>query len=128
MNECLDENWQLIACPGGMPGATNLRDSPALTTLLRRQYDESKLIGAICASPAVILAHHNLLGSKQATCYPAGKFTSAIPHYSDTASVIVDGNLVTSQGPGTSLSFSIKLVELLFGEEKAQQIKKEMIA
>ena len=66
-------------------------------------------------------------GSKSATCYPVAKFTSAIGAYS-TSPVVVDGTLVTSQGPGTSLIFALKLVEILFGPEKARLISEEMIA
>jgi glucose-1-phosphate adenylyltransferase len=38
-----------------------------------------------------------------------------------------DGNVITSQGPATSLAFSLTLVELLFGKDKSQQIAKEML-
>jgi len=43
----------------------------------------------------------------------------------DTAEsrVVVDEKCVTSRGPGTALEFSLKLVELLYGEEKAGSIK-----
>ena len=63
IDDCVDESWELIACPGGMPGATNLRDSSSLRTLLLKQSENNKMIGAICASPAVILAHHGLIGA-----------------------------------------------------------------
>lgn len=109
-----------------MPGAVNLRDSTALKTLLLRQSAANKYVAAICASPAVILAHHGLVGDRRATCYPAPKFTAAISNYS-TNPVEVDGTLITSQGPGTSLQFSLQLVELLFGAEKAAQLRQEMI-
>eukprot|EP00966_Prymnesium_polylepis_P272905 6304791-Prymnesium_polylepis.1 len=42
-----------IALPGGMPGAEHLRDSAPLLTLLSRQASEGRLLGAVCASPAV---------------------------------------------------------------------------
>jgi 4-methyl-5(b-hydroxyethyl)-thiazole monophosphate biosynthesis len=41
--------------------------------------------------------------------------------------VVVDGNVITSQGPGTSLEFSLKLVEILFGVGKATELSKEML-
>eukprot|EP01036_Dinobryon_divergens_P029923 gene29923-39094_t len=128
IDDCIDESSELIACPGGMPGATNLRDSDSLRTLLVKQSENNKLIGAICASPAVILAHHGLIGTKSATCYPVAKFTTAIGGSYSNAPVVVDGTLVTSQGPGTSLLFSLKLVEILFGPEKARLLNEEMIA
>ncbi len=41
--------------------------------------------------------------------------------------VVVDGNVITSRGPGTSLEFSLRLVEELYGKEKAQELQKAML-
>lgn len=118
--------FDLIIIPGGMPGATNLRASTALCNMLRRQNSESKPVAAICAAPAVVLGSLGILDGKTATCYPAAKFISTLPsHVSDR--VYVDGNVITSQGPGTSFAFAIKLIEVLFGEEKAQAVAKELL-
>ena len=38
------------------------------------------------------------------------------------APVSVDHNVITSQGVGTAIEFALKLVELLAGEEKAEEI------
>lgn len=47
--DCIDQEWDLIALPGGMPGAEHLRDSTELINLLKRQQTAGKLYGAICA-------------------------------------------------------------------------------
>jgi 4-methyl-5(b-hydroxyethyl)-thiazole monophosphate biosynthesis len=41
--------------------------------------------------------------------------------------VVVDGNLITSQGPGTSMEFSLAVVEKLFGRERAVELAKAMV-
>lgn len=41
--------------------------------------------------------------------------------------VLVDGNLITSQGPGTSMEFSLAIVEKLFGRERALELAKTMV-
>jgi protein deglycase len=41
--------------------------------------------------------------------------------------VIVDGNLITSQGPGTSIEFSLAIVEKLLGREKALELAKTLV-
>ena len=41
--------------------------------------------------------------------------------------VVVDENIITSQGPATALEFSLKLVEILFNLEIAQRVGKEML-
>ena len=70
ISSCVEHQWDLIALPGGMPGAERLRDSPDLDKLLRRQNENNKYIAAMCASPAVVLASKGLLVGKTATCYP----------------------------------------------------------
>ena len=126
IRDCADKSWDLIVCPGGMPGAQHLSDCPILTHLLKEQLRHNRHIGAICAAPAVVLARHHLLAGKSATCYPVEKFTSKLDNFVEDK-VVVDGNIITSQGPGTSLEFALSLVEILFGHEKAAALKKEMI-
>ena len=41
--------------------------------------------------------------------------------------VVVDGTCVTSRGPGTALEFALKLVELLYGKEKAEEVAAAMV-
>jgi 4-methyl-5(b-hydroxyethyl)-thiazole monophosphate biosynthesis len=63
---------------------------------------------------------------KKATCYPA--IAEKIKNKQALAQrLVVDGNCITSQGPGTALEFALKLVELLFGSEKANQLAEAML-
>ena len=41
---------------------------------------------------------------------------------------MVDGNIITSQGPGTAIEFAFKLVEMLLGKEKAAEVNKGVLA
>lgn len=41
--------------------------------------------------------------------------------------VVVDGNLVTSRGPGTALEFALTLVEQLYGSAKAKEVAVPMV-
>jgi 4-methyl-5(b-hydroxyethyl)-thiazole monophosphate biosynthesis len=126
-DQCTSTNWDLIAVPGGMPGATNLRDSAELTALLKKQKEQKRLIAAICAAPAVVLQHHGLLNGAPATCYPADAFTDVIKDSLSQDAVVVSDNIVTSRGPGTALAFSIKLVELLVSKEVADEVAGAML-
>jgi len=119
--------WDLVALPGGMPGAEHLRDCETLISLLKQQQTEKRLYAAICATPAVALAPHGLLPSSGgATCYPLDAFRSAIKHPSDEE-VVVQDNVVTSQGPGTSLQFALTLGERLYGKEMADKVAKGLL-
>ena len=104
-----------------------MRESKALTSILEKQKSSQKLYGAVCASPAVVLAPQGLLvESSPATCYPAPNFRENLKTVSDDKVVIAD-NVVTSQGPGTSLLFALSLGEKLFGKEKRDEIAKQML-
>jgi 4-methyl-5(b-hydroxyethyl)-thiazole monophosphate biosynthesis len=55
IGECAEEEYDLIALPGGMPGAERLRDSAVLMGMLQQQREGDKNFAAICATPAVAL-------------------------------------------------------------------------
>lgn len=112
-----------------MPGSEHLRDNKELQQLLMKQSAEGKFISAICAAPAVALAPLGLLKSRMATCYPAGKFRDVLQkEFTSNDAVVMDQNIITSQGPGTSLKFSLALVEILYGTEMKEKLAKEMCA
>lgn len=125
ISDCLGTVYDLIVLPGGMPGAEHLRDCSQLIDMLKEQAASGRLYAAICASPAVVLKPHGLLENKKATCYPSLISELENP---EQVKVVVDGNCITSQGPGTALEFSLKLVELLFGTEKSREVTKAMLA
>ena len=61
------------------------------------------------------------LKGKEVTGYPGTLKDSA------EDAVCVDGNIVTSKGPGTAHLFGFKLAEILAGKEKAEQVKKSTL-
>jgi protein deglycase len=125
ISDCIGKTYDLVALPGGMPGATHLRDSKELTEILKSQQQQGRLYGAICASPAVVFQHHGLIGNRKATCYPS--FTNELSNADSGSRVVVDGLLVTSQGPGTAIEFALKLVELLFDKAKSAEVARAML-
>ena len=126
IEDCIDCTYDVIALPGGMPGAEHLRDSKILTMVLQHQQKEGRYYAAICASPVVVFQHHDLLGQCNATCHPS--FVNKLKNTQAVQSrVVIHGTCITSRGPGTALEFSLKLVELLFGEKKAKEISQAMV-
>lgn len=126
ITDCLNQTFDLIALPGGMPGAANLRDSQALTQLLTQQDTEKKWIAAICASPAVVLAHHKLL-KNHATAYPTYAEQLSTCKTSSNKTLVIDDNCITSQGPATALEFALTLVEVLTDKNTRAMIAHAML-
>lgn len=116
----------MIILPGGGQGTKNMAEHIGLTTEIRKQEMDGKWIAAICAAPT-ILGALGLLDGKMATCYPGCEAQLTGADFSSAASVIVDGKIITSRGPGTSFEFSLKIVEMLRGKEVANQLKEQMI-
>ncbi len=115
----------MLVLPGGMPGTRHLGEHEGLRKVILRFAEEKKYIGAICAAPSV-LGKLGLLNKRKATCYPGFEDTLKGAEISEEA-VVQDGNFITSGGPGTAMDFALKLVELLFDEETAEELKEGMI-
>jgi len=126
IEECIGKDWDAVACPGGMPGAEYLRDSNALKDILLAQSEKGKVTAAVCASPAVVFQTHGLLTGK-ATCYPNDNFKGIVGNNFQDEKVVQNGHIITSQGPGTSLQFALKIVEALYGEAKATEIARALL-
>ena len=116
-----------IIFPGGMPGAENLALSPMVKDLITKMNENGKLIAAICASPALVLAPIDILNGKTATCYPGmqSNFPSDVKFSKEE--VIQDGNIVTSRGPATAFAFGLKIAEILVGRTKADMVGSQML-
>ena len=127
LKECVGQSYDLIALPGGMPGAVHLRDAAPLTELLVAQAAAGRLYAAICAAPVVVLQHHGLLEGRRATCHPGFEQNLRNPEAVQQR-VVVDANCITSRGPGTAVEFSLRLVALLLVEERAQEVGAGMLA
>lgn len=110
----------LIFLPGGRRGTENLEKSELIKEKCR-EFAENKMVAAICAAPS-ILAGLGLLEGQEATCHPdyEDKMSGAVLTHE---SIAVAGNIITGQGLGTTFDFVFKLVEMLVGDKKLQQIK-----
>lgn len=124
IDECQSETYDLIVLPGGMPGAENLSNSDVLVNMLHAQEKAKRFIAAICASPMVVFEKHGIVKSYKKTCYPSmlAKLSNGVDK-----PVVVDNFCITSQGPGTAMAFALKLVELLVGKRKANELSEDML-
>jgi 4-methyl-5(b-hydroxyethyl)-thiazole monophosphate biosynthesis len=119
------EDFDMLVLPGGQPGSDNLNSDERVINLIRDFNGSGKLTGAICAAPYV-LARAGILEGKHATAYPSFRDKLGKALYEEKT-VVEDGNILTSRGPGTALCFGLAIVKRLAGAEKAQQIKEAML-
>ena len=109
--------YDMIVLPGGMPGSAHLRDNEQLITELQKFEKIGKKVAAICAAP-IALNQAGLLEGRNFTCYDGVQEQIANGHY-HKETVVVDGNVITSRGPATALSFAYHLVETLGGDAES---------
>ena len=117
---------QMILLPGGQPGVNNLSVHEGLVQKLKEYQEQGKWIAAICAAP-IALHRNGLIDGKNVTCYPGcGDDFSEASVLEDP--VVVDGKLITSQGPGTAIEFGLKILEVLKGKETAEEVRGKLLA
>lgn len=119
----LAEAWDAIVVPGGGSGSERLAAHTGLRERLKEMVDQEKWVAAICAGPRV-LAAAGLLSGQSFTCHPGVR--SEMLGASDDR-VVQSGRILTSQGPGTAMEFSLELVRVLLGDEKAESIARPLI-
>ena len=123
IDEVDEASFDAIALPGGTPGAKRLREDPRVLAMVRRFYEAGKWTCAVCAAPTVLEAAGVLKG-KRATSYPGNPLPSAT-FVEDR--VVVNGNLITSRGPGTAVDFALAIAERLAGKDAAAKQRSAML-
>ena len=119
------ETFDAIVLPGGGQGTENLAADERVLDAIRAFNDAGKLVAAVCAGPTVLEAAGVLEGHK-ATCYPScAKILG--PEY-ENVPVVADGNIITSQGPGTAMMFALVVLSHLVGEETARRVATGLLA
>lgn len=118
------DGLEAIVLPGGMPGTLNLKKSQIVKDCINYCFNNNKYIAAICAAP-LILGNMSLLNDRQAVCYPGFEGELIGAQVKDT-SLCVDKNIITAKGPGASLDFAFKIVEVVYGYKKLLDIKDSM--
>ena len=120
-------DYDMIALPGGMPGADHLKQDPRVISLLQQFAQSGRYTAAICAAPGV-LAHAGLLEGRAATSYPGFLRADSAPGIRlREEAVVVDGKVATSRGPGTAMEFGLKLIELLAGPEARRRVQERLL-
>lgn len=127
LDTVMDEEFDMMVLPGGLPGADHLDSDPRIHELLKRLNQAGKYTAAICAAPKV-LAGAGLLEGRRATSYPGVLDNMDLPQVDvQLERVISDDRVITSRGPGTAMDFALELIEKLSGPETRDQVEQGLV-
>ncbi len=106
------EDYEAIVFVGG-PGSSVYFYDQGVLNLAKEVVAQDKVIAAICIAPS-ILADAGLLEDKKATAFSSeeSNLKSKGATYVNEG-VVVDGKIVTAQGPQVAKEFGEKIVEVL---------------
>lgn len=125
LDAALEADYDMVVLPGGMPGASHLKEDARVLALLKKMAAAGKYTAAICAAP-MVLAEAGVLAGRRATSYPG--FLDGLADVTlRSEAVVQDGTVLTSRGPGTAMDFALALVETLAGSEKRQQVEAALV-
>lgn len=126
MDKVHAKDYDMIILPGGAQGTENLKKNAAVKKAVEELMELGRFVTAICAAPTVL----SLIGvteGRAVTSHPSVRDQMKAREISDER-VVVDGTIITSQGPGTAMEFAFALVEALFGKTKAVEVNKGVLA
>lgn len=127
LDEVVDDNFDMVILPGGLPGADYLNADARIQNLLKRHAEDGRYTAAICAAPKV-LASADLLHGKRITAYPGAvdQLLPADASYTGQA-IEQDGKVITSRGPGTAMDFALTLIETLEGPAQRKAVEDPLL-
>ena len=126
VSEVNSDELDMIVLPGGWDGTHILAEDEDVQSLLKEMDAKEKLIGAICAAPFALKQAGVL--NQNFTCYPSAEENIRLDGYIHDRNIVIDGNVMTSRGPGTALCFGLAIVEKLTDIETAKGIRADMLA
>lgn len=111
------EEYDAIVFIGG-PGAQNYMGDKEINRIFQEAVSENKVIGAICIAPAVV-AKTGILKEKHATVWSSPLDQSMVKILKDCGTiyeekdVVVDGKIISGNGPKAAKKFAEATVEVL---------------
>lgn len=125
MEEMDPSDIEMLVIPGGLDSTNAIKANETAKSLIRKCVEEDVWVAAICAAPT-IFGEMGILEGKKAVCYPGMEGGLNCAQHCKGEQVVVDGKVVTGEGPGSPYEFGYKLLELLKGKEVMEQVKHAM--
>lgn len=114
---------EMLIIPGG---TIRFNEHEGLKSEVKKFAEAGKQVAAICAAP-MVLGGLGLLKGKNATAYPGFEQYLEGASFDKTAKVVVDGNIITGRGPGFTIDFALKVLEVLKGTEQSEAVARQLL-
>ncbi len=115
------EEYDIVVLPGGWGGTNHLAENPLSQQILKDFSATGKWVAAMCAAPYAL--HVAGVLSPRYTCYPSVEEQIRPADRIADEKVVIDGKVITSQGPGTAICFGLEIVRHLVGEESYRAVR-----
>ncbi len=116
----------MIVLPGGLGGVASIKGSQLALDAVRFAYENRNWIAAICAAPTV-LAMLGITDGRRATCYPGCETDMGNAVMEEKKAYVLDDKLITGTSAGCAIPFGLALVAALKGQEKADEVAKQIV-
>lgn len=118
-------SFDVLILPGGSEGTNALCSDETVLETIRSFVREKKPVAAICAGP-LVLESAGILKERRATCHPAVRDRLISARVQDDR-VVIDGRIITSQGPGTAFEFALAIIRLVDGNDAADAVAEGLV-
>lgn len=117
-------DFDALMLPGGLPGTTNMLESAQLLDLVKKSYQNNKIIAAICAAPT-ILHKAGITQNKTTTGYPSCENLITNNDFKFSGNMVeVSQNIITAIGMGQAAPFAFAIAKSLgISDSQINQIK-----
>ena len=119
-------DFDMILLPGGFGGTEAMMAHAGVQQALRDFNAKGKWIGSICAA-ALALNEAGVLAGRRFTCYPGVEKKLPADVQPVNEPVVVDGHLITSQGPGTAFEFALKVIAECSSPNKSDEVRSGLL-
>jgi len=130
VNEVDIDSFDALVVPGGFKNYGYYEDSYNIKflNLIREFTSKNKIITSVCVG-ALPLAKSGILKNKNATTYNQAEYRQTLKNHGAVVSkeqIVIDGNLITSNGPSTAVEVAFILLERLTSNENSLQVRNLM--
>ena len=130
LNEIDVDSFDALVVPGGFKNSGYYKDAYSMEflELIRDFRNKNKIIASVCVG-ALPLAKSGILKNKNAITYNQIDYRKTLENYKVNLlenQVIIDDNIITSNGPSTAVDVAFVLLEALSSKENSLKVRNLM--